>query len=1387
MVEQKQVGVKPEFLIVATGLILIGLVVWEMLLIQATFENVQTPAVLTDVAVWDALMRDRELLLRFSAALILLVIAMFIGLALVQLHNRRTAERMNAELEKKIQDRTAQLGYERNLLRTLIDNVPDLIYAKDSNSKFVVANNAVAQMFGFHNAEELLGKSDFDFFSRELAEQFRADEIQVMQSGVPLIGKLERYLTRDGREGWNSTNKVPLRDPQGNLIGLVGVGRDVTQVRRQSEKLRERESMLAKAQEIAHVGSWRWDPQSDAVEWSEEMYRIYGIEPMQFEGTSASVIANAVHPDDRARLEMANEQARQGTLTPLEYRVVHPDGQERVVWAEGEFLRDANGNPLSMVGVVQDITERKRAQAAQQQLAAIVESSDDAIVSKTLEGIVTSWNRGAERLHGYTASEMIGQPISKIIPPERIAESLAAQERLVQGGQIVHLETQRFHKNGTRVEVALTLSPMYDEAGAMIGSSVIARDITRRRRAEDELRRQNEYLDALHETTINLMGRLQLNDLLQAITQRAANLVGTENGYIYLNELGSEEMQMSVGIGIFSQMVGSMARRGIGATGIVWETGELFVVDDYRTWGNRLNKPGTTDVRGLVSIPLKSEDKVVGVFGVAYTDENKKFDAAAIQILTRFAHLASIALDNARLYAAARQELAERTQAEERFRRLFAASPDAILLLDPADPEWRIVDCNQVACEMNGYSRDELIGQPIDLLNIARDTPQERAKYLEEVRRAGVMHVESEHRHKDGHPFTIETSTSLLKVGDHELVLGIDRNVTERKRVENDLRESRELLQTIFDNCPVMIGMIDANGHYTLINHEWERTLGYTLDEMNDGDVLAAMYPDAEQQRAARNFMFSPTPGWHDFKTVVRDGRTVDTSWMYKPLLQGMTLAFGQDITQRKQVDRLKNEFISTVSHELRTPLTSIRGSLGLIAGGVAGPMPERAKSMIDIAYKNSERLVRLINDILDIEKIESGKMAFQLRPIELVPLLEQAVEANRAFGAQYHVTFEIIQAPGDVQINADPDRITQVMTNLLSNAAKFSPPHSQVEIRVTQNEKVVRVAVHDDGAGIPEEFKNQIFQKFAQADSSDTRQKGGTGLGLSIAKAIVEKHGGTIGFDSVDGHGTTFYFQLPEYQPMPLQEAVKPRILVVDDDRDVAMILYSMLKQGGFDADVAFNAAQALELAQTRSYAAVTLDLMLPDRDGLSVIREFRSLEATRNLPIVVVSAKAEQGKRQLNGDAMWVADWLQKPIDLQELVRAVAHATAHLRKGKPHILHIEDDADVLQVVKAILHDIADVSAAMDFQHARALLERNMFDLVILDPMLPDGSGTELFPLLRRGGMQIPIVIFSAREQDQNILNHVNAALVKSRTSNEQLLKTIAQLIEPARIRGEP
>jgi PAS domain S-box-containing protein len=321
-----------------------------------------------------------------------------------------------------------------------------------------------------------------------------------------------------------------------------------------------------------------------------------------------------------------------------------------------------------------------------------------------------------------------------------------------------------------------------------------------------------------------------------------------------------------------------------------------------------------------------------------------------------------------------------------------------------------------------------------------------------------------------------------------------------------------------------------------LANTEVERMFGYAHDALigETVDILVPRNVCGQHAQHRRQFAAHPqirTPKNRNLSGRRRDGTEFSVEVGLSPFHTNeeiLVLAAIVDISERLRVERLKDEFVSTVSHELRTPLTSIAGALGLLVNDPGGALSERTARLLKIARANSERLVRLVNNILEMEKIESGRVVFVLKRVEVRSLVEQTIGANRGFADDYGVRMRLDAASATVEICADPDWLVQVVTNLLSNAIKFSPRGEEVVIAIERRSGTVLISIRDHGHGVPEDFKPRIFEKFAQADASDTRQQGGTGLGLSIVKQIVTRLGGQVGFDDAPGGGAIFQVEFP-------------------------------------------------------------------------------------------------------------------------------------------------------------------------------------------------------------------------------------------------------------------
>jgi PAS domain S-box-containing protein len=364
------------------------------------------------------------------------------------------------------------------------------------------------------------------------------------------------------------------------------------------------------------------------------------------------------------------------------------------------------------------------------------------------------------------------------------------------------------------------------------------------------------------------------------------------------------------------------------------------------------------------------------------------------------------------------------------------------------------------------------------------------------------------------------------------------RQLVELEEARRQIEASGRKLALFAQRSPIAVIELDEDGVVRDVNQAAELLFGYAADELIGESVKRIVLPEyhADFDRDWRQVVATRKPATGVLvRNPRRDGLTIVCEWTVTPLVnrEGQLLSIiaqGRDVTAQREAERMKKEFTSTLSHELRTPLTSIIGSLQLINAGVLGDVPKDVMELTEVAERNGQRLLDLINDILDIEKIESGKLTLNPEIIRVDELVKESMLLNKGFGDRFKVRFESRGELSIAEVNADRKRLLQVMTNLLSNAAKFSPEGEMVEISTEEDGWCLRIGVHDRGPGIPEAFRARMFGRFNQADSTTSRQKGGTGLGLAICKRLVEMMRGRIGFEDRPGGGTTFWFELPRH-----------------------------------------------------------------------------------------------------------------------------------------------------------------------------------------------------------------------------------------------------------------
>lgn len=592
----------------------------------------------------------------------------------------------------------------------------------------------------------------------------------------------------------------------------------------------------------------------------------------------------------------------------------------------------------------------------------------------------------------------------------------------------------------------------------------------------------------------------------------------------------------------------------------------------------------------------------------------------------------------------------------------------------------------------------------------------------------------------------------ILVVADNEsLRHGLEQRVQERTTQLRSLASERErTLESVADG----IYGVDLEGQVTFINAAAAHTLGASAADLVGHEAHATFHTPAENDTAHLPEHCHITRALHHGITATAeqdvyrrlDGKDVPVEVTTSPLrndgtIRGAVVAF-RDVTERREMERIKDEFVSVVSHELRTPLTAIRGALGLLDSGALDGSPEQAARMARIALTSSERLSRLVDDILDMERLDAGTTRLELAEHRVNRLVAVAVDQVSVLAEEAGVV--VLPTGSQEVVRADGERIVQTLTNLLGNAVKYSPRGSTVRVTAAPVGDLVELRVDDEGRGIPPDKLEAVFGRFEQVDASDTRERGGSGLGLAIARSIVERHGGRLwAMSEGDGRGSSFRFTLRRVAPRAARGATRRQdgtfattrvVVVVDDDSKVVDVLRTVLEGRGYDVVAVTDVQTALADIGAEHPSAIVLDLAIPGTSG--------------------------------------------------------AEALTRLIRQRPHqnrVLIVEDDGDLRRVVATVLErgglTVAQASSVAEARDAIARGDEP--DLVVLDLVLPGGSGHELVADLRRDGQlrRIPLVVYSAAEvgadEREKLRLGETVFLTKGRTAPDAVLGFVLDLLD--------
>lgn len=1147
-----------------------------------------------------------------------------------------------------------------------LENAVSGISQIDQHGRYTFVNHAYASFSGYP-AQAMIGMT--------WQQTVHPDDVEALLAAyqeMQRVGKVEieaRGIRPTGEVFYKQLVMIAIQSDQGQFIGHHCFMKDISDRKQAEVALQQREQEFRALVENA----------PDIIMRLDRHYRYLYINPTveQHSGIPTSAFLGKTIDDLNPSQEMADLWRHSidhvfatGTPQAIEFEIPATTGLtfylSRIV---PEFASD--GSVQTVLAIARDISDRKRTEEAlqisQARFAGILEIANDAIISIDAHQCITLFNQGAEKIFGYSAAEILGQPIDLLLPVR-----FADHRLYVQGFGQANGKARRMaerseifgrRKDGSEFPAEASISKL--EINGEVIFTAILRDISERKQVEVALRESEARFQAFmnHSPT-------------------PAWITDADGVILYLNQTYFSTFQLPdrspLGTSVLDLFPQQIAQQFIDNIQTVVQTSRVLETIEVAPYIDG-------SIRDFLiykfPIPAATGQVFVGGIAVDITDRRKAEEALIQSEATKQAIIEAI------------PDLLIRMRSDGTYLDLIAG--DEFNLIYP-----------------------ESIRQATSVTEIPlSQADQTRMHYALQALKTGNMQVYE-------HELLIHNKTCYEEVRIVPLhadeVLIMVRNITDRKRAEIELKHQKEILQAMFDHIPVMVALSDQQKQMEFINPELQRTLGHSLIDYQQRDVLAECYPDPTYRQLVLEHIAAANGKWQDYTTLTAAGQLLYTSWANVRLSNGYHIGIGQNITERKQAEldlqqakeaaelanQAKSRFLANMSHELRTPLNVILGFAQVMSHDSS--LNAEQQENLQIIRRSGDHLLSLINDVLDLSKIEAGHTTIDHTSVNLLTLLDSLQSMFRQRASAKGLQFNLHLAPDlPICIITDPNKLRQILINLLSNALKFTQ-QGNITLRVTtgttrsianltpvapsdSTTQCLVFEVQDTGSGIASHDLETIFDAFVQAPTGKTIT-GGTGLGLTISRHLIQLMGGDLTVSSMLAHGSTFCVFLPVQLatatdgtpecPSPQVIRLAPgqptyRILIVDDQPENRLLLVKLFTQLGFEIQEATNGQEAIACWQNWQPQLILMDIRMPLVDGYEATRQIRVLEqqeqreAATTSKIIALTAQASCGDRSQALTA-GCNDYVSKPFQAKELLAKIAeHLGVHYVYAEPTVNH--------------------------------------------------------------------------------------------------------------------